>query len=311
MRPAETPSEIARREAALGGLSAGVGYTFWGLSVIYYKQLAIVPPFETLAHRTFWSAVTIALVALLAKRGPHIIQVFRNGPLFRRLICTSLLVSTNWFVFIYAVAKGDILATSFGYYINPLMSVSLGVILLRERLPKAQIFAIALAVLGVMNFTYAMGTLPLISLYLAASFALYGYLRKVTVVNPLDGLFVEIVILAPFALGFIWYLGATEAAHFNMGPGWPAFFLIFTGPMTVLPLLLFAYGARRIRMATLGLMQYALPTMSFLCAVLLYKEPFGQAQIVTFALIWAGLAIFSFDIWKRDRAARLAPDIVV
>jgi len=166
-------------------------------------------------------------------------------------------------------------------------------------------------VLGVLNFTYAAGSLPVISLYLAASFALYGYLRKVTPVNPLDGLFVEIIILAPFALAFIWYLGSQGAAHFNPGLNWPAFFLVFTGPMTVLPLLLFAFGARRIRMATLGLMQYALPTMSFLVAVLLYKEPFGPAQIVTFALIWAGLAVFSFDIWRRDRASRAALEVVV
>jgi chloramphenicol-sensitive protein RarD len=311
MVQATKPREDAHPEAVIGGLAAGIGYAFWGLSVIYYKQLAIVPPFETLAHRTFWSAVTIALVALIAKRGPHILQVFRNGWLLRRLICTSLLVSTNWFVFIYAIAKGNILATSFGYYINPLMSVLLGVILLRKRLPKAQIFAIALAVLGVMNFTYAFGSLPLISLYLAASFALYGYLRKVTPVNPLDGLFVEIVILAPFALAFLWYLHTQNAEHFNMGPGLPALYLVLTGPMTVAPLLLFAYGARRIRMATLGLMQYLLPTMSFLVAIFLYSEPFEDAQIITFALIWTGLAIFSFDLWKRERASRAAAAIVV
>lgn len=291
-------------EAAIGAAAAGLGYLLWGVSVIYYKQLAAVPPFEVLAHRSIWSVVLVLAVILLLRRGPALMTLFRDRRAMLTLVGTALLIGSNWFVFIYSINEERILETSLGYYINPLMSVLLGVAFLGERLSRPQIFAVALAFAGVLYFTLALGTLPWISLYLATTFAAYGYLRKVMKTGPLEGLFVEVAVLLPLALAYLWWLsghGGTSVSN----EGWLIWmFLVLTGPMTAVPLLLFTFGAQRIRLATLGLMQYLAPTTQFLVAVFLYGEPLVPAQLVTFALIWIGLAIFSADTWRRERELR-------
>ncbi|MFN3935451.1 EamA family transporter RarD [Parvibaculum sp.] len=294
----------AARAAALGAAAAGGGYLLWGLSVIYYRQLGHVVPMEILAHRALWSLLLVALCIALFRRYAQLIAVLRNRRAMLILSVTSLIIGSNWLVFIWAVNSDRILETSLGYFINPLMSVLAGVMLLGERLSRAQKFAIALAAIAVLYFTFAQGFVPYVSLFLAASFAAYGYLKKVVRAEALEGLFVEVVILAPFGLAWLFWMSAHGGAAFGHAGLYTDILLILTGPMTAVPLILFTYGAQRIRLTTLGLMQYLVPTASFLIAVFLYGEPFGMGQLVTFALIWVALAMFSYDTWVRERELR-------
>lgn len=293
-----------KREARLGGIATGAGYLMWGLSVIFYKQLAHVVPFEILAHRTLWSVALIAALIFGLRRGFHLMELMRDRRKLATLAFTALIIGSNWFLFIWAVNSGRILETSLGYFINPLVSVLAGVVLLGERLTRPQIVAMALATLGVVYFTISLGFLPWISLMLAVSFAGYGYLRKITRVDALAGLFVEVLVLAPFAIVYLALLSANGGTGF-VNDGWLTdLLLIATGPMTTVPLLLFTYGAQRIRLTTLGLLQYLVPTTSFSIAVWIYGEPLGQGLIVTFGCIWTGLAIFTADTWRKERELR-------
>jgi chloramphenicol-sensitive protein RarD len=291
-------------EAALGAASAGAGYLLWGLSVIFYKQLTDVPPFEVLAHRSVWSVALIAVLILALSRRAQLMTILRDRRTLLTFVGTGLLIGSNWFVFIYSINEARIVETSLGYYINPLVSVLLGVAFLGEKLSRPQIFAVVLAALGVAIFAVDLGQLPWISLYLAASFAAYGYLRKVTRATPLEGLFVEVMVLLPLALAYLWWLSGHGGTSFGNGSWFTWTFLVLTGPMTVVPLFLFSFGAQRIRLATLGLMQYLAPTTQFFVAVFLYGEPLGTVQLMTFALIWVGLGIFSFDTWRCERELR-------
>lgn len=300
----KSASEAAAAEAALGAASAGLGYLLWGLSVIFYKQLMDVPPFEVLAHRSVWSVVLTLLMIFLLARHAELVAVLRDRRTMLTLLGTGLLIGSNWFVFIYSINEARIVETSLGYYINPLVSVLLGVAFLGERLSRPQIFAVILAVVGVAIFAFDLGQLPWISLYLAGSFAAYGYVRKVSRATPLEGLFVEVLVLLPFALACLWWLSGHGGTSFGNGSWFTWTFLVLTGPMTAVPLFLFAFGAQRIRLATLGLMQYLAPTTQFLVAVLLYGEPLGTVQLMTFGLIWVGLGIFSFDTWRRELELR-------
>ena len=293
----------SRRQATLGSIAAGSGYFIWGLSVMYYRQLAAVPAFEILAHRAVWSLLLVTGCIFAFGRRAHLMAVLRNRRTFGVLCITATIIGSNWLVFIWAVNSGRILETSLGYFINPLMSVLTGVVLLGERLSRAQGAAIALAALGVLYFTLSLGHVPWISLFLAASFAGYGYLKKITKADALEGLFVEVLVIAPFGLAYLaWVVQAGQ----SLVPSdrMTDLLLVLTGPMTTLPLLLFTYGAQRIRLTTLGLLQYLVPTTSFSIAVWVYGEPLGHGHMVTFGLIWTGLAIFTFDTWWRDRKNR-------
>lgn len=293
----------SRRQATLGSLAAGSGYLIWGLSVMYYRQLAAVPAFEILAHRAVWSLLLVTGCIFAFGRRAQLVAVFRDRRTLGVLCITATIIGSNWLVFIWAVNSDRILETSLGYFINPLMSVLTGVVLLGERLSRAQGAAIALAALGVLYFTLSLGYVPWISLFLASSFAGYGYLKKVTKADALEGLFVEVLFIAPF--GLIYLAWITQAGQ-SLVPAdrMTDLLLVLTGPMTTLPLLLFTFGAQRIRLTTLGLLQYLVPTTSFSIAVWVYGEPLGHGQMVTFGLIWTGLAIFTFDTWWRDRKNR-------
>jgi chloramphenicol-sensitive protein RarD len=304
--PETAATESHGREAALGAMAAGAGYSLWGLSIIFYKQLASVPPFEILAHRSIWSVALIAALIFGMRRSARLKALIASRRTFRTLVLTALIIGSNWFVFIYAVNTDRVLETSLGYFINPLVSVLAGVVLLGERLSRPQVLAMALAALGVGYFTFALGFVPWISLYLAMSFAAYGYLRKITRVEALEGLFIEVAALAPVSLFYLAWMAGHGGTGFGRDGWYTDLFLVLTGPMTTVPLLLFTYGAQRIRLTTLGLMQYLVPTMSFAIAVWLYGEPLGHGQLVTFACIWTGLAIFSVDTWRKERELRRA-----
>lgn len=289
-----------KRQSQLGAMAAGSGYLMWGLSVMYYRQLAAVPAFEILAHRAVWSLLLVTACIFFFGRRAQLMAVLRNKRTFGVLCITAFIIGSNWLVFIWAVNSGRILETSLGYFINPLMSVLTGVVLLGERLSRAQAAAVLLAGLGVVYFTFSLGFVPWISLFLAVSFAGYGYLKKITKADALEGLFVEVLIITPFGLAYLaWVAG--QGQNIVPNDGLTALLLIVTGPMTALPLLLFTYGAQRIRLTTLGLLQYLVPTTSFSIAVWVYGEPLSHGHMVTFGLIWTGLAIFTFDTWRRDR----------
>jgi len=292
------------REALLGGIGAASGYAFWGLTVIFYKQLTHVSAYEVLAHRTLWSVLlTVGLIFLFRRRAAFV-AALTNKRLLLTLTATSLIIGTNWFVFIYSINEERVLETSLGYYINPLISVLIGVAFLSEKLTRPQIAAVVLAAIGVLIMTIDFGEVPWISLFLAVTFAIYGYLRKITKVDPLEGLAIEVIILLPFAIGYLAFMESGAGTALMHEGSWTVFLLMLAGPMTVIPLFLFNYGAQRIRLATLGLMQYLAPTVQLVIAVWMYGEALTETHLVTFGLIWAGLALFSWDTWRRERELR-------
>ena len=289
----------------LGSIAAGGGYLIWGLSVMYYRQLAAVPAFEILAHRATWSLLLLIGLVVAFDKKAQVMAVLRNPRLLGMFSITATIIGVNWLVFIWAVNSGRILETSLGYFINPLMSVLIGVVVLGERLSRAQAAAIVLATLGVVYFTVALGFVPWISLFLAVSFAGYGYLKKTIKIDALEGLFIEMLLITPFGLAYLAWIASTGASIVPASP-LTATLLVLTGPMTTLPLFLFTYGAQRIRMTTLGLLQYLVPTTSFSIAVWVYGEPLGHGQMITFGLIWIGLALFTIDTWWRERRVAVA-----
>ena len=217
------------------------------------------------------------------------------------LVASALLIAVNWGLFIWAVTADRIIDTSLGYYINPLVSFVLGVVWLGERLTKIQLAAIALALLGVINQTVALGYLPWISLVLAVSFGIYGLIRKTVAVESLEGLTVEAILLAPISLGYIVYqVVSQQGAFFHVSLA-TDLLLVLAGPLTAIPLLLFAAGARLVRLSTMGFLQYLAPSISLVLAVFLYHEPFTQAHAVTFALIWSALALVTWEALRRER----------
>lgn len=298
-------SDRSDQERATAGLLFGLGaYSIWGLLPIFMKLLVAVPAVEILVHRVIWSALLLALIVTAARGWRRVRTTFRSLRLLGILAVTALLIGGNWLIYIWAVNSGHVLETSLGYFINPLLNVALGVIVLRERLGRAQVAAVALAAAGVLYLGIAQGGVPWISLTLAISFSLYGLFRKMAPVDPLTGLFIETLLLAPASVAVVLYIGA--GGHF--GHDAPlSLLLVAAGVLTAVPLLLFAAAGKRLRYATLGLLQYLAPSMLFLLAVLVYHEPLTHAHLVAFMLIWTGLAIFATDALRAERARRLAP----
>lgn len=288
-------------ERARGLGFALAAYASWGMLPVYFKALRTVPPVEILSHRVVWSVLLLA--ALIGLRGGP--GAFRAP--FRRerlplLVLTTGLISTNWLVYIWAVQAGRVLEASLGYFINPLVNVLLGVAFLGESLSPRQRNAVLLAAAGVLVLVVRAGTFPWIALVLALSFGLYGLLRKRAGIDAVGGLFAETALLAPIALAFLLARGETGQGAFGSAPGVTAL-LAAAGVITALPLVWFTLGVHRLRLSTMGLVQYVAPSGQFLLAVLLYREPFGPPHAVAFACIWGSLALYSWDAIGRSRAA--------
>jgi chloramphenicol-sensitive protein RarD len=289
------------------GIFFAVGaFVCWGLLPVFWKALQQVPTFEILAHRIVW-AVLIAFGLLAARRQwSWLGQALRSPRTLLVFTASALLLSTNWFVYIWAVNQGHIVETSLGYFINPLVNVLLGVLFLKERLRPGQAAAVAVAFAGVLLLTLVYGSFPWVALTLALSFGIYGLLRKTAALGSLEGFTLETLLLAVPALG---YLVATEVtiggAFVHQGPATTAL-LVAAGGVTAVPLLLFAAGARRIPMSTLGILQYIGPTLQFLLGVLVYGEPLSPQRLAGFVLIWVALAIYTLDGAARMRAASAA-----
>ena len=297
---AQPSSDTTRgtRQGVAYGLAA---YFIWGFFPLYFKGVAHIPPLEVLAHRCAWSLVTL-VVFLAATGGWGKVRAALGEPRTLLTLCaTTLLIATNWFVFLFAVAHDEVLQSSFGYFVNPLVSVLLGFLFLRERLRRAQVASVACAGAGVLVLAFHHGAPPWIALVLAITFALYGLLRKVVPVDPLTGLSVETILLFPAAAGYLVYLGATGKGAFPSPSVRDDILLPLAGVVTAVPLLWFAAAARRLRLATVGFMQYITPTLHFLLAILAFGEPFSRTELASFACIWAGLALYSWDALRTLR----------
>lgn len=305
-RAAPPPSPIdpaqpdtAAREAAdrrRVGLSAALGaYVFWGLSPALYHLLGHVAPLEVMAHRIVWALVfALPLVAAFGQTAT-LLRLLATPKVL--LVCTAsaLVVSINWLTFIYATGGGQKLDASMGYYIFPLATVLLGAVFLGERPNARQGVAIALAGLGVLVMLAGLGRLPWIALVLAVSFGVYGLLRKIAPAEALVGFTLEVILLAPLAIGWLAWLQWNGAGALATGTALDLTLLLIAGPATALPLLLFAVGARRLPLGTVGMLQYINPTLQFALAVLVFGESFTAVHALTFALIWAGVGLYAID----------------
>ncbi|MGE0180357.1 MAG: EamA family transporter RarD [Sphingomonas sp.] len=290
------------------GLLLGVGaYLSWGLIPLYFRAIAAVPASEIVAHRIIWSLLFLGLLIAALKRWGAARAALANRTALLILAATALLIGVNWLVFTYAVTSGHVLAASLGYYLNPLVNILLGVALLKERLSRAQGIATALAAAGVAVLAVGSGAGPAlwISLALAASFALYGFLRKIAPAGALEGLTVETAMLAPVAIGWIAILHANGTAGFAAHGGLVAFLVALGGAITAIPLLLFTGAARRLPYSTLGFLQYIAPTLQFLIGVF-YGERLTVPHMICFAAIWTALALVAADGWRTARRARVA-----
>ncbi|MEJ7932805.1 EamA family transporter RarD [Sphingobium sp. AN558] len=287
-------------------LAAIVAYGLWGLLPIFVKLVDNVGSPEVVAQRIIWSLLLI--VAILSARGAtgSLIAVLRDPGLMRPLTLSALLIATNWLTYVWAVNSAHVLAASLGYFLNPLVNVLLGVLVLKERLRRGQMVAIAVAALGVAIMAAAALSTLWISVALALTFGFYGLVRKLTPVAPMAGLGAETAVLAPVALACLGWLAASGGIAFGHDVRTSGL-LIGMGAVTMVPLVLFATAARRLPMATLGLLQYLAPTLQFLCGVLLFGESLSQGQIVSFGLIWVGLLLFALDSYTSARRNRLVP----
>jgi chloramphenicol-sensitive protein RarD len=296
-----------QREGRLG-LAAGLGaFSIWGLAPIYFKLLGGVRPDEIIGHRVLWSVVLLGMVLVLRKRSNVFDHLRIDARTFLALCVTGGLIGLNWLIFVHAVNTDRVLSTSLGYFINPLMSVLLGLMVFRERLVPAQTLAILVAAAGTGYMAWQVGQVPWISLTLAATFAVYGVIRKLLEVGPMVGLFWETLIFSPLALGWLWLLAGSDRLAFNAAEPTTAALLAGTGLLTVAPLLLFAAGVRRLPLSTIGLMQYLAPSFTFVLAVFVYDEPFTVDHGVSFGLVWLGLLLFFGAGWQRNRLLRAIP----
>ena len=289
------------------GLAAGTAaFVVWGLFPVYLHALIAVPPLEVIAHRVTWSCVLLLAWLLVRRELGTLGTTLRTPRLVAGLATSATLISCNWLIYVWSVAHQHIVDTSLGYYINPLVNVLLGVVVLHERPNPLQWTAIALAAVAVLYLTLLAGRPPWISFALALSFSLYGFVRKVISVEALPGLATETLLLLPLAAGFLTFTEASgSGALTGFGPVVAAL-LIGSGIVTAVPLFLFAYSARLLPYSTVGVLQYIAPSLQLACGVLLYHESFASARAAGFCLVWAALALYAADgLWRARRAARL------
>jgi chloramphenicol-sensitive protein RarD len=288
---------------SVSGLIYGVGaYVLWGLMPLYFGAVKTVQPVELLAHRIVWSVVLLAVVLTLFRRWNGLCATFADRRTCALLLASSLMLAINWFVYIYGVATKQIVQCSLGYFINPLLNVLLGVVFFRERLRPIRWLALLLAAGGVVYLMIALGEVPWIAFTVACSFATYGLIRKVAPVDALVGLMAETLFLLPVSVAFLaWWMQRSDSA-FGRQSGQIDALLVASGIVTTAPLLCFGAAARRLRLSTLGFVQYLAPSLQFLLAVLYFAEPFRREQQISFGLIWAALLLASVGRGKKDGA---------
>jgi len=293
---ATQPDNSAQRGFAL----ALAAYLLWGLLPFYMKAVAHLPLLEVIANRVLWSVPIAAAVLVWLNRTADFRAALRQPRMLAMAALTATLISINWGIYVWAIAVDRTVETALGYYINPLVNVVVGAVLLGERLNKLQMAAVALAAVAVAVLTVEGGKLPWVSLALAFSFAAYGYFRKTLPIGPSQGFLLEVLLLSIPALACVFWFGATGQGHFNSTTD--LLLLMGCGPVTAIPLLLFAFGARLLRLSTIGIMQYIAPTIVFMIAVFIFHEPFSRVDAVAFGLIWTALAMYTWSMFATRKA---------
>jgi chloramphenicol-sensitive protein RarD len=289
------------RDTKQGFLLAGAAYLLWGFLPFYMKALAHVPSWEVVAHRILWSIpLSLAILYFLGLL-PGLRKAISSPRTLMMGALTASIISVNWGVYVWAVGSGRALETALGYYINPLFSVFLASVLLGERLNRMQMAAIVFAVVAVAILTWDAGGLPWVSLALTFSWGAYAYFKKTLPVGPTEGFLLEILILCLPALGYTLWLASKGQGHFHLDGGYDMWLLAGTGLVTAIPLILYANGAKLLTLTTIAIMQYSAPTMIFLIAVFVFKEPFSATKLAAFAFIWAALAVYSWSMFAARR----------
>lgn len=283
------------RRMSSGVLSAALAYALWGLFPLYFHQVREVPAFEIVLHRSAWSLVFMLMLLAVLRRWRPLREALRQPRRVGVFALSALLLSSNWLVYVWAVNHGRVVDSSLGYFITPLVNVLLGYFVLHERPRRGQWLALGVAAVGVVWLTIASGTLPWIALVLALSFGVYGLIRKTAPLGALEGLALETLLLAPLVLPALAWLAWRGDSVVATGSAATLGWLVLAGPLTALPLLLFASGARRISLTTLGVLQYIGPTIQFGLGVWLFREPFDPARLAGFGFIWAALVIYTLE----------------
>lgn len=297
MSVTRTLEEEASRSGFFFALSA---FLIWGCLALYWKATSHVDAIEVTAHRVVWSLPVAGIILWFLGRTSDILPTLKSPKKLGILFFTSLLISFNWGIFIWAISVDRTLDAAMAYYINPLMSVALGALFLRERFNRLQLVAIVMALVAVIVLTLMQGVLPWISLSLAITFALYGLIRKTVDVGPAQGFLVEVVLIFPIAFLYMLYLGMNGQLDFGSTGISDVLLLLCAGPATAVPLILYASGAKRLRLSTIGMMQYIAPTMIFLIGIFIFGEQLQFAQLIAFILIWAALAVYSWSLFQMS-----------
>lgn len=290
-------------DTALGFAYALGAYVFWGFLPLYMKALAHVPTLEVLAHRVIWSVPVSILVLLVLRRGADLGAALRSWRLLGMAAMTSGLIAVNWGIYVWSIQSGQALEAALGYYINPLFSILLGAVLLKERLSPSQWAAVALAAIAVGVLTWEGGRVPTLALALTLTWGLYAYLKRRLPLGPNQGFALEVLILLPLSLGYALWLHARGEAFFAQGVPSDDLLIMGLGLVTALPLMVYANAAKLLRLSTIGIMQYIAPTMIFLTAVFWFGERMDTGRMIAFPMIWAALALYSVSLVRQARAA--------
>lgn len=295
------PTQPKNEDSPKGLVLAISAYLLWGFLPIYMKALSDVPVLEVLAHRVIWSVPVAGAILIWLGRTSDLRAALRSPRMIGMAALTAALISVNWAIYVWSIQSGQALEAALGYYINPLFSVFLGAVLLKERLSRPQWAAIALAALAVMVLTYEAGRVPFVALGLTVSWGIYAYLKKRLPLGPNQGFMLEVLILLPLAIGWVVWIAARGEMVF-LTDAKVTVLLLLAGVVTAVPLMLYANGAKLLRLSTIGILQYIAPTMIFLTAVFVFGEPFGTARAIAFPMIWAALLIYTGSMLRRKQA---------
>lgn len=293
--PAQIQDETAARNARSGLIVGLVCYLLWGFLPLLFHLLEAAGSVTVVANRTIWSLVFVGAILLVTRRMGEVRAALADGPTRWRMLLSAVLLASNWLIYVWAVETGQLLEGSLGYYINPLVNVALGMLLLGERQTLWQSVAIAIAVIAIAVQAVGLGRIPYIALSIAVSFALYGYFRKTAKIGSATGLFVETLMLVPVALAYLIYSFVRDGGIGIHADPYYFALLVATGPATAIPLLLFVFAAQRLRLTTIGMLQYLSPSIQFLLAIYVLHEEINSTRLVSFGLIWISLAIYSAD----------------
>ena len=295
---AAAPPVVDPREGRKGVAAALAAYLLWGFLPLLFRALDSVGSVLIVAERTLWSLVLLAIILFFTRQFGEVRAFFRDRRKLAVMALSSVLLALNWLLYVWAVETGQVLEASFGYFINPLVNIAIGMVLLGERQNRLQTLSIAIAAVAIGIQAMGLGAVPYIALGLAFSFGFYGYFRKTAMLGPATGLFAETAILAPAALAFVIYSIVTAGWGPHADPG-TMLLLIFTGPATAVPLLMFAYAVQRLRLTTIGMFQYIAPSLQFLVAIFIFGEELNGMRLLSFVLIWLSLVVFSYDSFRR------------